>query len=99
MTTEEYNEKYNIDTSPLFNRAISTKATPGSIFKMVTALAGLEEGAVSVDEQIDDLGKFDKYDQTSYAPKCWTKYPSKHKGQNVSLALSRYGHLRGGSSV
>lgn len=88
MTTEEYNEKYNIDTSPLFNRAISTKATPGSIFKMVTALAGLEEGVVSVDEQIDDLGKFDKYDQTSYAPKCWTKYPSKHKGQNVSLALT-----------
>ena len=43
---------------------------------------------VSVDEQIDDLGKFDKYDQTSYAPKCWTKYPSKHKGQNVSLALT-----------
>ncbi len=40
MTTEEYNEKYNIDTSPLFNRAISTKGNPGSIFKMVTALAG-----------------------------------------------------------
>ena len=48
MTTAEYNEKYNIDTSPLFNRAISSKATPGSIFKMVTALAGLEEGAVTL---------------------------------------------------
>lgn len=88
MTTEEYNEKYNIDTSPLFNRAISTKATPGSIFKMVTALAGLEEGAVTVDERIDDEGPFTKYDSTSYAPKCWYKYPSKHAGQNASLALT-----------
>lgn len=88
MTTEEYNEKYNIDTSPLFNRAISTKATPGSIFKMVTALAGLEEGVVTVDEQIDDESPFTKYDSTSYAPKCWTKYPEKHAGQNVSLALT-----------
>lgn len=88
MTTEEYNEKYNIDTSPLFNRAISTKATPGSIFKMVTALAALEEGVVTVDEQIDDEGAFDKYDTTSYAPKCWTKYPERHSGQNVTLALT-----------
>ncbi|MGN1250470.1 MAG: peptidoglycan D,D-transpeptidase FtsI family protein, partial [Candidatus Spyradocola sp.] len=88
MSTEEYNEKYNIDTSPLFNRAISTKATPGSIFKMVTALAGLEEGVVTVDEQIDDESPFTKYDSTSYAPKCWTKYPSKHAGQNVTLALT-----------
>lgn len=88
MTTEEYNEKYNIDTSPLFNRAISSKATPGSIFKMVTALAGLEEGAVTLDEKIDDLGAFTKYDQTSYAPKCWTRYPQNHSGQNVTLALT-----------
>ncbi len=88
MSTEEYDEKYNISTSPLFNRAISSKATPGSIFKMVTALAGLEEGAVTVEEKIDDLGPFNKYDNTSYAPKCWTKYPSKHQGQNVDLALT-----------
>lgn len=88
MTTEEYNEKYNIPTSPLFNRAISTKATPGSIFKMATALAGIEEGVVTVDEKIDDLGAFTKYDQTSYAPECWVKYPHQHSGQNVSLALT-----------
>lgn len=88
MTTEEYNEKYNIDTSPLFNRAISTKATPGSIFKMATALAALEENVVTASDKIDDLGAFTKYDATSYAPKCWTKYPHKHVGQDVTLALT-----------
>lgn len=88
MTTAEYNEKYNIDTSPLFNRAISSKATPGSIFKMVTALAGLEEGAVTLEEEIDDLGDFTKYDQTAYAPGCWTRYPQNHQNQNVTLALT-----------
>lgn len=88
MTTQEYNEKYNIDTSPLFNRAISSKATPGSIFKMVTALAGLEEGAVTLTEEIDDLGDFTKYDQTAYAPGCWTRYPQNHQNQNVTLALT-----------
>lgn len=88
MTTEEYNAKYNIDTSPLFNRAISTKATPGSIFKMATALAALEENVVTASDKIDDLGAFTKYDATSYAPKCWTKYPHKHVGQDVTLALT-----------
>ena len=55
---------------------------------MVTALAGLEEGAVTLEEEIDDLGDFTKYDQTAYAPGCWTRYPQNHQNQNVTLALT-----------
>ncbi len=34
----------NDPAAPLFNNAISSVSTPGSIFKMVTAVAGLMEG-------------------------------------------------------
>ena len=88
MSTEDYNTKYNIPSAPLFNRAISSKATPGSVFKMVSALAALEEGVVTTDTTINDEGPFTKYDSSSYAPSCWTAHPEKHDHQNVTLALT-----------
>lgn len=98
MTTEEYNEKYNIDTSPLFNRAIASKSAPGSVFKMVTALAGLQEGVVTVDQEFNSMeaesqreqrGVFIKYGDDSYSPKCWTNhYASEHQNMNVKEAVT-----------
>ena len=64
---------------PLFNRAISGMFAPGSVYKLVTALTGLQERVVSKDDLIADSGEivigsyrfgnwlFDKYGRTEGA--------------------------------
>jgi penicillin-binding protein 2 len=43
--------------SPFFNRAISGAYPPGSVFKVVTAAAALEEGKISRQTVFDDTGE------------------------------------------
>ena len=47
------------EKKPLFNRAISGTYPPGSVFKIVTAFAGLESGAVRRDFEVEDVGVFE----------------------------------------
>lgn len=47
------------DDAPLFNRAVAGTYTPGSVFKIVTALAGLESGKIAKDTEIEDVGEFE----------------------------------------
>ena len=44
--------------SALINRSIQSAYAPGSIFKMVSAIAGLETGAVTTTETINDTGVY-----------------------------------------
>ena len=77
------------ETNALFNKAVSGSYAPGSIFKMVTALAGLETGAISTTEKINDTGIYTKY--RDYQPRCWY-YNSYHRGHgylNVSGAIEK----------
>lgn len=89
ITTENYEMLKNTEGSPLFNNAISSTSTPGSIFKMATSIAGLMEGVVDVNTHIVDSGPYDKYVQDGYtAPACWVKpHYSKHGSQTVVEAL------------
>lgn len=48
----------NDPNKPLFNRAVLGNYPPGSIFKIVTALAGLESGKITADTEIEDVGEF-----------------------------------------
>ena len=75
--------------NPLVNYAIGSRDTPGSIFKMVTATAGLMNGQLSLSETISDEGRFTKYDTTN-PPRCWVnqKRLDQHKDQTVQLGLS-----------
>lgn len=75
-------EKIRSGNDPLYNRAISTKDSPGSIFKMVTALAGLAEGTITLDTRISDRGAYTFTDQTHPA-KCWTSQIENHANQTV----------------
>ncbi|MBR6403228.1 MAG: hypothetical protein IKS48_07570 [Eubacterium sp.] len=70
----EYFEKINEDpTSPLLNRATNMKIAPGSTFKPISAIAGVSEGVLGLNEMIEDLGVFK---QVPTQPKCWA-YRSK----------------------
>lgn len=83
-------------TTPMRNKAISAKSAPGSIFKMVTGLAGLMEGEITLDTQIDCEYLYYLHDENGNliegdAPGCWTKSLAKshrdHADQNIIAAL------------
>ena len=74
------------ENNALFNKAISGSYAPGSIYKMVTAISGLETGAVSIGERINDTGIY-SYGNNTW--KCWyyTDYHRGHGYLNVSGAI------------
>lgn len=72
---------------PFVNRAISSPSSPGSTYKMVTAIAGLETGAITTREKINDVGIYRHY--ADYQPKCWiyNSYGRGHGYLNVTDAI------------
>ncbi|WP_455718735.1 penicillin-binding transpeptidase domain-containing protein [Anaerosporobacter sp.] len=66
-----FNKISNDLSSPLFNRALQARTAPGSTYKMITSVAGLEEGAVGSSETILDKYQFNKI---SNGPKDHTKH-------------------------
>lgn len=72
---------------PFVNRAISSPSSPGSTYKMVTAIAGLETGAITTKEKINDVGVY-KF-SSDYNPKCWiyASYGRGHGYLNVTDAI------------
>lgn len=88
ISSEEW-KSYNENKSyPLINKAIQSAYEPGSIFKMVTAIAGLESGNISLTEKINDTGVYKKYGAEW---KCWyyTDYHRGHGQLNVIGAIEK----------
>ncbi|WP_125140374.1 penicillin-binding transpeptidase domain-containing protein [Clostridium transplantifaecale] len=80
ISDPEYFAQLNSDQSlPLRNNATQTLKAPGSTFKPITAVAGLEEGAIRIDETINCTGI---YEEVSNPIKCW-KYPGFHGPLNI----------------
>jgi len=67
---------------PLQNRAITGQYPPGSVFKIVVALAALEEGVVTPEEEIFCNGKYSLGNATY---RCWKKQG--HGRVNLHRAL------------
>lgn len=82
IDTDTWNYYINNDTKPLENKAISAMYSPGSTFKMATALAGLETGAITTTERINDTGIYRKYNSSW---RCWQS--GGHGRLNVSQAI------------
>ena len=89
ISTENWNKYINDPAKPLVNKAIQNSYSPGSIFKMVTAIAGLETGAITSSTKINDTGVYNKYPDS---PKnCWyyTDYHRGHGWLNVAQAIQK----------
>jgi penicillin-binding protein 2 len=71
---------------PQWSAATQQETAPGSTFKMVSALAAMEEGVVSsLNETIYCTGTFDKLVSTIH--RCWI-YPSAHGAMNLTSAIA-----------
>ncbi|MBC2580624.1 penicillin-binding transpeptidase domain-containing protein [Clostridium sp. DJ247] len=53
-------DSYDIYPKPFYNYATQSLVPPGSTFKPMTAIAGLETGVITPDYSVDDEGYFDK---------------------------------------
>lgn len=71
---------------PLYNRATLGRYSPGSTFKMVSAIAALEENVIELDTIIEDKGTYTKYASSIYTPQCWIA-PGSHGKIAVSEAI------------
>jgi len=76
-----YYSKLNDDLSlPLYNNATQVLKAPGSTFKPITAIAGLEEHVITTSETIECTGI---YEESSLPIRCWI-YPGRHQHLTVT---------------
>ncbi|WP_018247850.1 penicillin-binding protein 2 [Orenia marismortui] len=59
ISQKEWNKLNTDPKKPMFNRAIRTSAPSGSIFKLVTATAGMEELGIKADTEFYDPGYYE----------------------------------------
>ena len=88
MTTfwDDYADLANdTDGRPLVNRAVKGLYSPGSTFKMLTAVAALSTGTISTTDKVECTGKYTYY--TSPQPRC-AVYPGRHGYDNVTKAIT-----------
>lgn len=86
ISQEDY-DAVNSNNNALYNRAISGTYAPGSTFKMVTAIAALQSGAVTTTEKVNDTGVYPRGGN----PVCWY-YSSYHRGHgylNITDAITK----------
>ena len=76
------------DNQPFYNRAISGVYPPGSVFKISTALAGLESGKITKDTEIEDVGEFN-IGETKFANWYFLTYGKKDGVLKIERAIAR----------
>ncbi|MBQ9518454.1 MAG: hypothetical protein IJR59_00980 [Firmicutes bacterium] len=86
MDNKYYMRLQNDPTTPLVYRPFTEPRAPGSTFKMITATAALQEGIITPNTYITDLGVFTSANKP-YA-RCWIDSSgATHGAINVSTAL------------
>lgn len=76
------------EKKPLFDRAIGGAYAPGSVFKLVTAMAGLEEKVIDAGTLIEDTGEI-KIDKYRYGNWYFDQYGRTDGMVNLAKALAR----------
>lgn len=81
---ESWEQLTQDETRPLLNRAMHGVYPPGSVFKMVIALAGLEAGMIQADTKLNCPGSLRLGRERRY---CWLR--SGHGEVNLAQAIAR----------
>ncbi len=82
MSPEQWKSYLEDKRHPLENKALKGQYPPGSTFKVITALAGLEEGLIDENSTVDCSGSY-KVGTNTF--KCWNK--KGHGRVNLKEAL------------
>lgn len=85
---QELQDFLNDQRQVFFNRGIGGSYPPGSIFKLVTALAGLESKAIDTEKTVDDEGIL-KVGEYEYANWYFTQYGRTEGLVNLEKAIAR----------
>lgn len=87
VDAEYWNKLINDQSEPLYDKATQVRIAPGSVYKLVTTSAGLEEGVIDSSEYINCIGTFDKLDH----PRCWIARESggEHGPLNTAGAIAQ----------
>ena len=88
ISTEDWNKYNNNQLHPLVSKATQVSYSPGSTFKMISAIAGLESGVITTGSRINDTGVYSKY---GIKMNCWyyTDYHVGHGPLNVMQAIEK----------
>ena len=88
ISTEDWNNYNNNQLHPLVSKATQVSYSPGSTFKMISAIAGLESGVITTGSRINDTGVYSKY---GIKMNCWyyTDYHVGHGSLNVMQAIEK----------
>ncbi|MGQ9630134.1 MAG: penicillin-binding protein 2 [bacterium] len=85
ITVEEWEALRDNPSYPLLNKAIQGRYPTGSIFKIVTATAGLQEGVINTQTRIHDPGYIETGDKKRPYLYCW--YRGGHGDLNLRQAI------------
>lgn len=85
LTNAEWQDLLNNPLGPLNNKAISGQYPPGSTFKMMTAIAGLETGAITPDTRVYCPGSVQLGDTRFH---CWLRGGHGSVALNIAMAQS-----------
>jgi len=70
IAPKDWTRLTNDPTHPLYNRAIQSVYPPGSTFKIIVSLAGLESGIIKLDDKVNCRGYITS---GKHAFRCWKK--------------------------
>ena len=85
---DQINQALTDEDQPLFDRAIGGQYPPGSVFKIVTATAGLETQVISANEEIEDTGEI-RVGRFRYGNWYFDQYGKKEGMVNLRKAFQR----------
>lgn len=87
---ENYKETEQQPYQPFYNRALQATYPPGSVYKMVTTVAAIDNGIIEPTTRITDHGVYKRFEDASYTPHCmlWTTRKMTHGTINVMEALA-----------
>jgi penicillin-binding protein 2 len=78
----------DVKGKPFFNRAITGAYHPGSVFKMISSVAGLETGAIDRNTLVEDTGVLE-VGEWKYANWYWTDYGRTDGLVDIQKAIQR----------
>ena len=86
----DYNDLLADKENPLLNRAMTMPYQPGSIYKMVTSIAAIDEDGASPHREITDKGVYTYYADQGYTCNChiWTSSRTTHGTIDLMEAIS-----------